>query len=186
MTRKLLEVAADIVQAQVATSTMSSEEIVSSLKNVFNALQAMQKSETERTLVEGLKPSDEDYAAEEAHAVDPKASIQDDRIVCLECGAEMKQLTAKHLGSHELSPREYKQKWGFPLKQPLSAKSLTKARSRAAKKRGLPENLKKFQEGRKKQKEELIASGNAQMSGSVLETKQETKAVKSRLRKVKS
>jgi predicted transcriptional regulator len=61
----------------------------------------------------------------------------------------MKQLTRKHLGLHGLSPRDYKKKWGFSMRQSLSAKSLSRARSRAAKKRGLPENLVKFQEGRK-------------------------------------
>lgn len=49
-------------------------------------------------------------------------------------------------------PRDYKKKWGFPLKQSLSARSLSRARSRAAKKRGLPENLVKFQEERKLKK----------------------------------
>jgi hypothetical protein len=61
----------------------------------------------------------------------------------------MKQLTAKHLSAHGLTIREYKQKWGFPLKQSLSARSLSKARSKAAKRRGLPENLVKYRESRK-------------------------------------
>ena len=165
MSRKLLEVAADIVQAQVSTNTMSSEEIVSSLKNLFNTLQAMQKSETEGTFLEEAMQSEEIWAGERAPAIDPKSSIQDDRIICLECSAEMKQLTAKHLHSHALSPREYKQKWGFPLKQPLSAKSLTKARSKAAKKRGLPANLIKFQEAKKRKKEDRTAGEIDQEAG---------------------
>ena len=61
----------------------------------------------------------------------------------------MKQLTQKHLASHSMNQREYKKKYGFAMKTPLVAKSLSKARSKAVKKRGLPKNLKKYQEERK-------------------------------------
>ena len=64
--------------------------------------------------------------------IDPQSSIQENKVVCLECSAEMRQLTIKHLSSHGLNIREYKKKYGFPLKQSLSAKSLSKARSKAA------------------------------------------------------
>lgn len=154
MSKKLLEIAAEIVQNQVSNNPMNSEEIVSSLKYVFTALQTMQKSEVDGTLLEGGKGGEEGSVGEKAQEKpDAKSSVQDDKIICLECGAEMRQLTAKHLGAHNLKPREYKQKYGFPLKQPLSAKSLTRARSKAAKKRGLPENLMKYHEMRKLQKE---------------------------------
>jgi predicted transcriptional regulator len=165
MSKKLLEIAAEIVQNQVSNNPMSSEEIVSSLKYVFTALQTMQKSEIDGTLLEGGKGGEEGVGGEKAQdKPDAKSSVQDDKIVCLECGAEMRQLTAKHLGAHNLTPREYKQKYGFPLKQPLSAKSLTRARSKAAKKRGLPENLMKYHEMRKQQKgasTEMAAGGES-------------------------
>ena len=80
----------------------------------------------------------------------PQNSIQDDKIICLECGAEFKQLTQTHLSSHGMSPTEYKKKYGFSMGTPLYAKSLTKA----AKKRGLPENLKKAIEAKRQSKAE--------------------------------
>ena len=89
---------------------------------------------------------------------DPKESIQADKVVCLECGAEMRQLTVRHLQGHGLSLRDYRQKYGFSVKQPLSAKSLTKMRSRLAKKRGLPENLKKYLEAKRQEKVENAAA----------------------------
>jgi len=64
----------------------------------------------------------------------------------------MRQLTAKHLDVHGLSPKEYKKKYGFSMKTPLSAKSLSKARSKAAKMRGLPEKLQQFQEMKRQEK----------------------------------
>jgi predicted transcriptional regulator len=154
MAKKLLEIAAEIVQAQVTTNQLVTEEIVSSLKQVFSALQDLQKSETDGMPLEVAKPSEESVLEETGSTkIDPKGSIQEDKVICLECGAEMRQLTAKHLGSHGLSIREYKHRYGFPLRQSLSAKALSKARSKAAKKRGLPEKLLRFQEERKRKKE---------------------------------
>lgn len=154
MAKKLLEIAAEIVQAQVSTAQLATDEIIISLKQVFCALQDMQKSESEGMPLDVARITDELLPEEPSPAkVDPKGSIQEDKVICLECGAEMRQLTAKHLGSHGLTIREYKQRHGFPLRQSLSAKSLSRARSKAAKKRGLPEKLLKFQEERKQKKE---------------------------------
>lgn len=155
MTRKLLEIAADIVQAQSSVFEMSPEDLELALAKTFITLQKMQKAEEDGTMLALSRTSEAGVPEDEAERCDPKDSIQEDKIVCLECGAEMRQLTAKHLGSHELTPREYKKKWGFPLKQPLSAKSLTKARSKAAKKRGLPESLVRYQEERKQRRDEI-------------------------------
>lgn len=153
MTRKLVEIAAEIVQNQVSGSPMSSEEISSSLRRVFSTLQELQKSEMEGSAIDLERTAEEARAEEKApQQIAPQDSIQQDKVICLECGTEMRQLTARHLGSHGLGPREYRKKYGFPMKTPLSAKSLTKARSKAAKKRGLPEKLVQFIEARKQQK----------------------------------
>jgi len=186
MTKKLVEIAAEIVQNQVSSNPMSSEEIVNSLKTVFSALQAMQKSEMEGCGLEAAKAGKESEGAERAAGkVDPRNSILEDRIVCLECGAEMRQLTAKHLGAHGLTPRDYKTKYGFPMKQPLSARELTRNRSRAAKKRGLPENLVKYQEAKKQQRLKEMASGldSAAAAPPVVEPGTETTRRKPRRKK---
>lgn len=160
MAKKLLEIAAEIVQAQVSNNQLATEEIVSSLRQVFCALRDMQKSEIEGMPFEAGRASDEPLTEEAlVEKVDPKGSIQEDKVICLECGAEMRQLTAKHLSSHGLTIREYKHKFGFPLRQSLSAKALSKARSKAAKKRGLPEKLLQFQEERKRKKEQALLEG---------------------------
>lgn len=155
--RKLLDIAAEIIQAQASVGQMSAEQIEQSLIKTFSTLQKMQRAEDKGIMLDS--DAAEDVSTEEAALAkkEPRDSIQDDKIVCLECGTEMRQLTTKHLSSHNLTPRDYKKKWGFSLKQPLSAKSLTKARSKAAKKRGLPENLVKFLEERKQKKAEAAA-----------------------------
>jgi predicted transcriptional regulator len=73
-------------------------------------------------------------------------------VICLECGGEFKQLTSKHLVSHGMNPKEYKRKYGFTMRTPLAAKSVIEALSKAAKKRGLPENLKTAMEARRQDK----------------------------------
>jgi predicted transcriptional regulator len=152
MSKRLVEMAAEIVQAQASKSSMSSDEIVNSLKEVFCALAGMKSAESQDVNLDETVPGEMGAAQAGPQLMDPKDSIQENKIVCLECCTEMRQLTAKHLASHGLTPKEYKKKWGFAMKQPLSAKALTRARSKAAKKRGLPQNLMKYQEARKQAK----------------------------------
>jgi len=156
MSKKLIEIASEIVQSQVSLSPMSAGEIASSLRQVFSTLQDLQKSEVGGVDLEISQSTglESQATAEEkaSRQLTPKNSIQENKVICLECGAEMKQLTQKHLVSHGMNQKEYKRKYGFSMRTPLAAKSLTKARSKAAKKRGLPENLKKFQEERKRRK----------------------------------
>ena len=151
MTRKIIEIASEIVQTQVSLAPMSAAEITTSLRQVFGTLLELQKAESGEI---ELSLTQEQVAAQEKAPgpITPENSIQKDKVVCLECGAEMKQLTQKHLTSHGISSKEYKKKYGFPMRTPLAAKSLTKARSKAAKKRGLPANLVKAIEARRQSK----------------------------------
>ncbi len=151
MSKKLLEIAAEIIKGQSAVNRMSPEQIEVALMKTFATLQKMQKAEDAGTVL-GSEAVVEESAPEK---VDPGQSIMENKIVCLECGAEMRQLTVKHLVAHGLGPKEYKVKWGFPLKQSLSAKALSRARSKAAKKRGLPENLVKYLDERRKKKSDM-------------------------------
>jgi predicted transcriptional regulator len=151
MTLTLLEIAADIVKAQVSAGSMSAGDIESALTKTFMALQRMQVAEEVGLPLDLSRPSEESPAPE---MNEPQASIQKDKIICLECGAEMRQLSAMHLKLHDLTARAYRQKWGLSLKQPLCAKAVTRARSKAAKKRGLPENLTNYIEEQRRIKEQ--------------------------------
>jgi predicted transcriptional regulator len=160
MARKIIEIASEIVQTQVSLAPMSAAEIASSLRQVFSTLIELQKAESGE--IELALTQESTTAPEKALAqVTPENSIQNDKVICLECGAEMKQLTQKHLKSHGISPREYKRKYGFTLRTPLAAKTLTKARSKAAKKRGLPANLVKAIEAKR---QKMAAQGGGTVS----------------------
>jgi len=115
---------------------------------VFQTLRQIRKSETEGAV---LNP--QMMPEETPKALAPQDSIKEDKVICLECGAEMRQLTSKHLVSHGMDQKQYRKKYGFSMRTPLSAKSLTKARRIAAKKRGLPEELIRFLEARRHAKE---------------------------------
>jgi predicted transcriptional regulator len=154
MPKKLVEVASEIVQTQVSLIPMTAADIASSLRQVFSTLHELQKAEaggielTPTAEVAGEAPTEQKPVLSSAD------SIQNDKVICLECGKEMIQLTVKHLVSHGISPEEYREKYGFTMRTPLSAKSLTKARSKAAKKKGLPEKLKQFMDAKRHAKEE--------------------------------
>lgn len=153
MSKKLLELAAEIVQAQASIAEMSSEEIESALTRTFNALLRMHLAEQQgKSLEVDSAPEHPVVEAEKAEKTDNRSSIKEDSVTCLECGEQFRQLTANHLRTHGMTPRDYKRKYGFPLKQPLAAKNLTKMRSKSAKKRGLPEKLKEYHDAQRRRK----------------------------------
>jgi predicted transcriptional regulator len=70
-------------------------------------------------------------------AVAPKKSIHDDYLICLEDGKKFKSLK-RHLRTHyDLSPEEYREKWGLPHDYPMVAPNYAAARSHLAKQMGL-------------------------------------------------
>ncbi len=143
MSKSLVEMTAEIIQSQISSKEMSTEEIKGALQDTFQTLKSLQDQE-----VVGPEETEE----ESAPVMDPKKSIQRNKVVCLECGQEFKMLSPKHLKSHGLTSKEYRKKYGFSARQPLCAKSLSERRSKSGKERGLPDNLRKAIEARTKKK----------------------------------
>ncbi len=142
MGKSLVEMTAEIIQSQISTKQMTTEEIKAALNDTFQTLKALQGSECVETEVS---------LEESSPVMDPKKSIQKNKIVCLECGQEFKMLSPKHLKSHNLNAKEYRKKYGFSARQPLCAKALSEKRSQSGKERGLPANLRKAIEMRTKE-----------------------------------
>jgi len=142
MGKSLVEMAAEIVQAQSSTKSMNQDEIAVALQTTYRTLQALQINEQSGSPEEQTKVS-------AAPDLSPEKSIQKNKIICLECGQEFKMLSPKHLASHELTGRQYRQKYGLKLRQPLCAKALSASRKKAGIDRGIPENLKKSIEAKK-------------------------------------
>jgi predicted transcriptional regulator len=145
MNKSLVEMAAAIVQSQSSSKAMTTDEVTFALQATFKALQDLQADEL-KVVTEGAAVE----VSSSAPDISPDKSIQKNKIICLECGQEFRMLSPKHLKSHGLTGREYRGKYGFSLRQPLCAKSLSERRKKAVKERGLPENLKKAIASRKK------------------------------------
>ncbi len=141
MSKSLVEMTAEIIQSQIGSKQMSTEEIKAALNDTFQTLKSLQDSESV-----GVETEQE----ETSPVIDPKKSIQRNKIICLECGQEFKMLSPKHLKSHGLNSKEYRKKYGFSARQPLCAKALSEKRSQSGKERGLPDNLRKAIEARTK------------------------------------
>lgn len=144
MAKTLVEMAAEIVQSQTNSKPMTAEEIKQALNDTFQTLKALQDAEVSGAEAEQLE------GANASVAIDPKKSIQKNKIICMECGLEFKMLSPKHLASHNLDSKSYRKKYGFSARQPLCAKSLSEKRSQSGRDRGLPENLRNYLNSRAK------------------------------------
>jgi predicted transcriptional regulator len=121
----LIDLSADIVCAYVSHNALSVTDLPSLIADVHAALVALQ-SGTVPEVVEELRP-----------AVPVKKSISADYLVCLEDGKKFKSLK-RHLRTHyNLSPEEYREKWGLPSDYPMVAPNYSATRSRLAKDNGL-------------------------------------------------
>jgi predicted transcriptional regulator len=78
-----------------------------------------------------------DAAANAEPAVAIKKSVGTEHIVCLDCGRKLKTLKRHLRADHDLSPADYRAKWGLPADYPMVAPNYSKARSAFAKQIGL-------------------------------------------------
>ena len=121
----LIDLAADIVSAYVSNNTVPASDLPALIADVHRALSRTQMGMNEPA-PEPLKP-----------AVNPKKSVFPDYIVCLEDGKKFKSLK-RHLRTHyDLSPEDYREKWGLANDYPMVAPNYAAARSALAKKMGL-------------------------------------------------
>jgi len=121
----LVDLTADIVSAYVSNNPVASSDLPTLISDVFAALQ--------RTEVDNLEPEPEPAKP----AVPIKKSIHPDYIVCLEDGKKFKSLK-RHLRTHyNLTPEEYRERWGLASDYPMVAPNYAAARSELAKKMGL-------------------------------------------------
>jgi len=121
----LTSLAADIVSAYVANNAVGSDKLPDLIGSVYGALS--------RASVQGVEPE----KVELKPAVAIKKSVMPEYIICLEDGKKFKSLK-RHLKTHyDLSPEEYREKWGLPHDYPMVAPSYAAARSDLAKNMGL-------------------------------------------------
>jgi predicted transcriptional regulator len=121
----LIELTADVVAAYVSNNPVPVGELPSLIADVHAALGRVGSS------------SEQPPADKQKPAVNPKRSVHDDYIVCLEDGKKFKSLK-RHLMTHYgLTPDQYREKWGLEPTYPMVAPNYASARSALAKKMGL-------------------------------------------------
>jgi predicted transcriptional regulator len=119
------DLTAGIVSSYVSNNSVRLSELASLIAGVHRAL-SNSHADTVESKQEPLNP-----------AVNPKRSVHPDYIVCLEDGKKFKSLK-RHLHTHyDLSPEQYREKWGLPHDYPMVAPNYAQARSALAKKMGL-------------------------------------------------
>lgn len=121
----LIELTADVVAAYVSNNPVPVSELPNLIADIHAALGRV-GSQPEPAAVEKQKP-----------AVNPKKSIHDDYLICLEDGKKFKSLK-RHLMTHYgLSPEQYREKWNLDPNYPMVAPNYAAARSKLAKEMGL-------------------------------------------------
>jgi predicted transcriptional regulator len=120
-----IELAADIVSAYVSNNSVPASDLPTLINDVHSALVRVMSGAVVAP-VETPKP-----------AVPAKKSVTNEFIVCLEDGRKFKSLKRHLRTQYNMSPDEYREKWGLAPDYPMVAPNYAKARSNLAKQMGL-------------------------------------------------
>ena len=137
---EILAMTAQIVSAYVSHNELSGVQIPEVIRTVFSTLNS-QKSAENATPQEPPKP-----------AVPIRKSVMPDYIVCLEDGKKLKMLKRHIRTTYNLTPEEYRARWGLPADYPMVAPNYAAQRSAFAKKIGLGLKNTRGRRGRRKTK----------------------------------
>jgi len=120
----LITLTSDIVAAHVSNNSVAVSDVAALIQNVHTAL----------TSLSAPAPAPE---VKQEPAVSVRSSIKPDYIVCLEDGKKLKMLK-RHLMTHyQMTPEDYRAKWGLPADYPMVAPNYAEQRRTLAKKIGL-------------------------------------------------
>lgn len=122
---ELLRLGADIVSAYVSRNAVAADAVPEIIRSVHHALEGLTRG-TPPAIEEKPKP-----------AVPIARSVQHDFIVCLEDGKKLKMMKRYLRARYDMSPEEYRTKWGLPADYPMTAPNYAAKRSEFAKKFGL-------------------------------------------------
>lgn len=119
-----ISLAGEIVTAYVSNNKIDAADVPALISQTHNAIAGLQEGGA------GFQ-----HTGEPAVAIDK--SITPDFVICLEDGKKLKMLK-RYLRTHyNLSPEDYRRKWGLPADYPMTAPNYSKKRSRVAKSTGL-------------------------------------------------
>ncbi|MBL8667594.1 MAG: MucR family transcriptional regulator [Rhodospirillales bacterium] len=120
---EMLELTTEIVAAHVGNNPVAATELPGLIQSVYRTLMSVGSSPT---VSERPKP-----------AVPVKRSVFPDYIICLEDGKKLKMLKRHLKTAYDMTPEEYRERWGLPADYPMVAPSYAQHRSNLAKEIGL-------------------------------------------------
>ena len=120
----LLTLTADIVAAHVSNNSVAVNDLPNLIQNVHAALSDISQSGT------APEPKPEPK-------VSIRSSVKSDAIACLECGKRKKMLKRHLMTNHQMTPADYRQKWGLSPDYPMVAPNYAEQRRNLAKSIGL-------------------------------------------------
>lgn len=119
-----LEMTVEIVSSYVANNSLQSSQLPELIRSIHATITSL--SSTAPAPVEQLEP-----------AVPVNKSVTAEYLVCLEDGAKLKMLKRYLRTRYDMTPEEYRAKWGLPVDYPMVAPNYAKLRSKHAKQIGL-------------------------------------------------
>lgn len=120
---ELLELTAEIVSSHASNNTVAAADLPQIIREIYATMATLG---TDAAPVERPKP-----------AVPIKKSVTPDYIICLDDGKQLKMLKRHLKTAYNMSPEEYRERWGLPADYPMVAPNYAKKRSTLAKKIGL-------------------------------------------------
>ncbi len=121
---EILRMTTDIVASFLTHNSVPAENVPEMIKSVHATMKE----------ISGDEPKPEPKAKP---AVPVSKSVNDDYIVCLEDGKRLKMLKRYLRSQYDMSPEDYRRKWGLPADYPMVAPNYSKRRSEFAKEIGL-------------------------------------------------
>jgi predicted transcriptional regulator len=131
----LLRLSADIVSAYVGRNPVGPGAVPDLLRRIYESLSGIGE------------PPPQAAAPRQRPAVPISRSVQHDHIVCLEDGKHLKMLKRYLRSRFDLSPEEYRRKWGLPPDYPMVAPAYAERRSVFAKQIGLGRGVRRHSAG---------------------------------------
>src|SRR5215470_19088537 len=122
---ELLRMTAEVVSAYVSNNTLATGQLADVIHAVYNSLRGLEGQVAEAP-AEPLKP-----------AVPVRKSITPEYLICLEDGKKLKMLKRHLRSTYNMTPDEYRSKWGLAPDYPMVAPNYAERRSEFAKKIGL-------------------------------------------------
>jgi predicted transcriptional regulator len=120
----LLTLTADIVAAHVSNNSVAVNDLPNLIQNVHSALS-------------GISPSSGAAEAKPEPKVSIRSSVKPDYVTCVECGKRQKMLKRHLMTNHNMTPTEYREKWGLSSDYPMVAPNYAEQRRTLAKSIGL-------------------------------------------------